>query len=75
MNVATKHNKVQRLSTYVYKPLGSPELFEIRDLQWNPTATVHIIIPVKDQGRWVKHFIANMESIYRWVDVHDNFEF
>ena len=57
----------QHLSRYIYRPIGSHKLFEINDFQWNPYATVHIIIPVKDQGRWVKHFINNMENIYTTI--------
>lgn len=65
MDLTVENQEItQRLSRYVYRPVGSDKLFEINDFSWNPQATVHIIIPVKDQGRWVKHFIDNIEKIY-----------
>ncbi|XP_077090122.1 beta-1,4-N-acetylgalactosaminyltransferase 3 [Siphateles boraxobius] len=40
--------------------LCSPKAFN-----WNPSATVHIIVAVKNQARWIIQFIREMEKLYR----------
>ncbi|XP_043093867.1 beta-1,4-N-acetylgalactosaminyltransferase 3 isoform X2 [Puntigrus tetrazona] len=40
--------------------LCSPQAFS-----WNPSATVHIIVAVKNQARWIIQFIREMEKVYR----------
>lgn len=63
LNVEGKNTSV-RLSQYVYQKLGSTEFCLPQQFVVNQHATVHIIIPVKNQGKWVQHFINNMVELY-----------
>ncbi|KAI4899814.1 hypothetical protein NFI96_013766, partial [Prochilodus magdalenae] len=42
-----------------------PALCSSQGFSWNPAATVNVILPVKNQGRWVIQFVKQMEKIYQ----------
>jgi len=72
LNVKGKNSSV-RLSQYVYQKMGSTEFCLPQGFALNQHATVHIIIPVKNQGKWVQHFIDNMVELYlETADPHVN---
>ena len=61
MEVGLNHtNKTFRLSEHVYLKTGSDKLCFPEGINWNSKATVYFILPVKDQGRWVNHFINEL---------------
>ena len=53
-------NKSYRFSEHVYQKKGSGSLCLPEGIKWNSNATVYIILPVKDQGHWVYHFINEL---------------
>lgn len=73
--------KLLRLSHYIYalirhsrqrsKGFGfqrqQPQLVLCNPVgfRWNPVATVHFIVPVKNQARWVQQLITDMELLFR----------
>ena len=49
-----------RLSEHVFHKKLSDRLCFPEGIDWNINATVYFILPVKDQGRWVYHFINEL---------------
>ena len=53
-------NQSFRLSEHVYLKKGNDTLCLPEGMNWNNSATVYFILPVKDQGNWVYHFINQL---------------
>lgn len=51
------------LAEYVFQPFQHAPLCYPSGLQWNRTADVYLILTAKNLGRWVHHFIKNVERI------------
>ena len=60
------------LAEYVFQPIGKKvPLCYPKGLQWNRTADVYLILTAKSLGRWVHHFIKNVETIVQeTADTH-----
>ncbi|KAJ7370417.1 hypothetical protein OS493_032307 [Desmophyllum pertusum] len=53
-------NQTFRLSEHIYDNKASHRLCFPRGMNWNDNAKVYFILPVKEQGRWVYHFINEL---------------
>ena len=53
-------NQSFRLSEHVYQIKESDVLCFPEGINWNNSAKVYFILPVKDQGNWVHHFIHQL---------------
>ncbi|XP_027022456.1 beta-1,4-N-acetylgalactosaminyltransferase 3-like isoform X2 [Tachysurus fulvidraco] len=64
-----KHGRNFLMSNYFYttKNKKNPELPALcspEHFSWDPEAKVHVILTVKNQGKWVIHFLQEMQRIY-----------
>ncbi|XP_060759012.1 beta-1,4-N-acetylgalactosaminyltransferase 3-like [Neoarius graeffei] len=69
MEMENKEGKNVLISQYYYSTSNQnypelPGLCSPADFNWNPEVKVHVILTVKNQGRWVIYFIREMEKVY-----------
>lgn len=60
------HQNTQRRRDFSFQR-SQPQLVLCNPVgfRWNPDATVHFIVPVKNQARWVQQLITDMEEVFR----------
>ena len=62
--VKINSSHIYRISEYLYRQNDNLDnLCQPNGLNWNHQAFVHIVITVKNQGRWIRIFVENMERI------------
>ena len=57
------NNKSVLLSEYVFMPIATKKLCCPKSFQWNATVPVYLVVTAKNLGRWLHHFIKNVERI------------
>ncbi|XP_068595176.1 beta-1,4-N-acetylgalactosaminyltransferase 3-like [Brachionichthys hirsutus] len=67
LEVKDGDDQLFRLSHYVYHltDRSGPQLCNPVDFHWNPGVTVHVLVPVKNQARWVQQLIDDMERVFK----------
>ena len=58
-------NKSVGLSEYIFEPFQSKQLYYPTNFQWRKNAPVYLVVTAKNLGRWLHHFIKNMEAILK----------
>ena len=59
-----KRNRSVVLSEYMQQPNNSEPLCSPAGLRWKKNADVYFVITAQNLGRWIQHFINNLEKIY-----------
>lgn len=52
------------LSEHVFRPKDTDSLCYPKGLQWKRNAKIALVITLRNQGRWMVHFLDNLEVMY-----------
>ena len=58
------HKRPMVLSEYIHRHSSNGSLCYPSGLQWNRKANIGLIVTLKNQGKWMVHFLNNLEHIY-----------
>ena len=60
----TGQDRPLMLSEHVFRPKDTDSLCYPKEFQWKRNAKVALVITFRNQGRWMLHFLNNLEEIY-----------
>ena len=60
----TGQTELAMLSESVFWPKDSDALCYPKGFQWNRNAKIALVITLKNQGRWMVHFLNNLQEMY-----------
>ncbi|EDV20123.1 uncharacterized protein TRIADDRAFT_32588 [Trichoplax adhaerens] len=71
----TTENKLYRVSEYFQRstePMSfkKAKLCHLTDLSWDPKTPVYVIVPIKQQGEWIRYLINQLSRYYK--QTHDD---
>ena len=66
--INTKTGQVARIAEHVWENLGDKTLCKPGESSWDPDVMVYVIVTVKNQGFWLRHFIDTLVYIQEQTD-------
>ena len=66
VNITSKEKL--RISNYVYKPSKDEPLCSPKDYRWDKSVKIYLLTPVRNQFKWIRYHLENINHIIRTVN-------